>query len=141
MGVDIQQVRRHIEDKDRLIHQFGMEILEVNPGQAAVGMVVKPEHLNAAGFCHGGAVFSLADVAFALACNSHGIMALALEVSISYLRPSLPGDYLVARAEEENLGRRTGLYLIKVTNSQSKKVAVLKATAFRMGEPFGAGKT
>ncbi len=139
MNFDIDQVKHYIEEKDMLIHQFGMEILEVTIGQAAVSMEVRPEHLNAAGFCHGGVIFSLADVAFALACNSHGTMALALDVSISYLRPCVPGDRLVARAEEEKIGKRTGLYIIKVTNSESKKVAILKATAFRMGEPFRAG--
>ncbi len=139
MNFDIDQVKHYIEEKDMLIHQFGMEILEVTIGRAAVSMEVRPEHLNAAGFCHGGVIFSLADVAFALACNSHGTMALALDVSISYLRPCVPGDRLVARAEEEKIGKRTGLYIIKVTNSESKKVAILKATAFRMGEPFRAG--
>ncbi len=133
---DIDEVRRHIQAYDRLIELFGMEILEVGYGQAAVGMTVSQDHLNAAGLCHGGAIFSLADVAFALACNSHGVKALALEVSISYMRPALPGERLVARAEEENRGRRTGVYLIRVTNSKGKEVALLKATAFCLDEPF-----
>jgi len=131
---ELDSIRRHIEAHDRLIEQFGMEILDVQPGTARVAMTVAPRHLNAADLCHGAAIFALADVAFALACNSHGVKALALEVSINYLRPARAGDRLVARAQEMHLGRRTGLYTIAVTGAGDREIAFLKATAYRLDE-------
>ena len=129
-------VRGKIERFDRLIGLFGMNIEKVEPGMAEVSMTVKDEHLNAAGVCHGATIYALSDVAFALACNSHGRQALALEVSINYLRPAKSGDSLIARAREVNLGNSTGLYEIIVTNQDGKKIAFLKATAFRFERSF-----
>ncbi len=127
----VEVVREHISAHDKLIGLFGMEIVGVSPGSAEVSMVVKEEHLNAAGLCHGGTIFSLADVAFALACNSHGNMALALEVSVNFLRPAKVGETITATASELNLGKSTGLYSIEVRNGDGKLLAFFKATAFR----------
>lgn len=128
----LEGIRTHIEAHDRLIELFSMTVESVTEGRAVVSMTVGEPHLNAAGLCHGGAVFSLADVAFALACNSHGTQALALEVAVNYIRPSRPGDRLTAVASEEFVGRKTGLYTIRVINQDQKEVAFLKATAFRI---------
>lgn len=127
----IARVKERIGKYDRLIKVFGMEIEGVEAGFARVSMVVRDEHLNAASLCHGATIYALADVAFALACNSHGRQALALEVSVNYLKPAVSGDRLTATAIEENLGNTTGLYKILVTNQDGKKIAFLKATAFR----------
>ncbi len=127
----LDQIKEHIARYDRLVGLFNMEIKEVSPGSAIVSMTVGNEHLNAAGLCHGGAIFSLADVAFALACNSHGVMALALEISVNYLRPAKAGEVLTAFAREINLGNSTGLYSIEVKNQDSKLLAFFKATAYR----------
>ncbi len=135
-GNMVRFVREHIEKRDRLIKLFGMKIEDVEPGKAEVSMIVTEEHLNAASLCHGGAIFSLADVAFALACNSHGVMALAMEVSVNYLRPAQRGETLRAIATEENLGKRTGLYVVRVLNERGKGVAFFKATAYRLDEQF-----
>ena len=132
----VEKVKELIGGHDRLIDIFGMEIERVEPGCAQVSMVVKESHLNAASLCHGATIYALADVAFALACNSHGRQALALEVSINYLRPAFTGDRLTAYATEENLGNTTGLYKIIVTNQDGKKIAFLKATAFRFERSF-----
>jgi len=132
----INFVKNHIGQHDKLIELFGMNIEKVEPGMAQVSMTVTDKHLNAASLCHGGAIFALADVAFALAGNSHGVMALALEVSINYLRPAKKGEQLRARAREESLGKRTGLYIVEVTNQEEKKVAFFKATAYRLEQHF-----
>ena len=129
-------VREHIQARDRLIEAFGMEIMDVGPGCAELRMTVSDAHLNAADLCHGAAIFALADVAFALACNSHGRQALALEVSVNYLRPARKGETLTARASELNLGNTTGLYRIVVENQDARKVAYLKATAYRLEGSF-----
>ncbi len=135
-GNVVEKVRELIGTHDKLIGTFGMEIKRVEPGFAELSMVVKEDHLNAARLCHGATIYALADVAFALACNSHGRQALALEVSVNYLRPAQVGDTLTATAREENLGNTTGLYTILVTNQHGKKVAFLKATAFRFERSF-----
>ncbi len=131
-----QKVRERIERYDRLIGLFGMEILKVDFGYAEVAMVVRPEYLNAADFCHGGVLFSLADVAFALAANSHGGLAVGLEVSVNYMRPVMPGERIVAIAEERHRGKHTGVYLISLRNTDGKEVAFVKATAFRVQETY-----
>ena len=73
-----------------------MEAIEVAPGRATVAMTVDAECLNQLGSVHGGVTFSLIDEAFELACNSHGTVALALNVNVSFVAPALPGDRLTA---------------------------------------------
>ncbi len=105
-------------------------------GYAKVEMVVKDEHLNAAHVCHGGIIFSLADLAFALASNSHGKLALAIEVGITYMKAALEGEKLVAEAKEVNLGNRTATYLMEVRNSKNELLALAKGTVYRMDREF-----
>ena len=129
---DIEGVKKHIENYDKLITLFDMKIIGVKEGEAMVKMNVGPDHLNAAKLCHGGAIFSLADVAFALACNSYGKTSLALEVSINYVRPAKLGEELTAYARKLHRGSKTGLYFIEVKNQDNKPVAFLKATSFQI---------
>jgi acyl-CoA thioesterase len=110
---------------------LGMEVVDVAPGVACVRMTVREDMLNAMGTPHGGAVFALADTALAVASNSHGPMAVALDVSITYCRPAPVGAVLTARAVEENLSRNTGLYNITVTSDNGKLIAVARGTVFR----------
>jgi acyl-CoA thioesterase len=131
-----EKVRNLINEKDKLISCFGMDIIEVRKGSATVRMKVGKDHVNAADVCHGGVIFSLADVAFALACNSHGTLALALDMSISFLKPVPVGETITANCGERYAGKSTGSYSIEVTDSQNKLVAIVKATAFRKGIPF-----
>ena len=131
----VEEVRKIIEEKDRVLKLFGMEILSLKEGESVVRMKVGDGHLMAAGYCHGGAIFSLADVAFALACNSHGTLALALDMSISFLRSVKPGAVLTARCRERYLGKSTGCYEIEVLNDGGELVSFLKATAFRKNVP------
>jgi acyl-CoA thioesterase len=99
-------------------------------------MKIGKDHVNAAHVCHGGVIFSLADVAFALACNSHGTLALALDMSISFLKAVQVGETITARCEERHAGKSTGCYTIEVSDSGNNVVALVKATAFRKGTPF-----
>ncbi len=130
----VQRVTSHIKEHDRLIEIFAMEIEETREGFARVSMEVGKDHLNAAGLCHGAALFALADVAFALAVNCYGKMALAIEASMNYFRPVRPGERVTAVCTELYQGRRTGTYLCKLTNDQEKDVCVFKATAFRIDQ-------
>lgn len=83
---------------------------------------------------HGGVLFSAADSAFAFACNSHGIITVALDVSITFTHPAKEGDVLHVEAKEIHLGNKTGLYDIKTTNAEGKLVSVFKGTAYRTGK-------
>ncbi len=130
--MDVEKVRRHIEAHDRLIELFDMDVEDVKEGRAVVAMTVGPDHLNAAFICHGAAIYALADVAFALAGNSSGKMALALECAINYMRPAKLGARLVADASAIHQGRQTGVYVVKVTDQDGRDVAFFKATAFRV---------
>jgi acyl-CoA thioesterase len=132
----VEEVRKLIEERDRILSLFGMKVLSLKAGESVVRMKVEDEHLMAAGFCHGGVIFSLADVAFALACNSHGTLSLALDMSISFLKPVKRGELLTARCRERHRGKSTGCYEIEVTNDSGELVSFLKATAFRKNVPI-----
>ncbi len=133
---NIDEIRAFIQRGDALISLFNMEIVDFSAGSATVRMTVKREHANAADVCHGGALFSLADVAFALASNSHGTLALAIDMSISFLRAVPVGETITACCVEKHRGRSTATYLIEVKDSSGKLAALLKATAFRTPNPL-----
>lgn len=108
---------------DRASQWFGMEIVEVDEGYAVLRMTVAPEHCNGHGSCHGGVTFSLADSAFAFACNSRNQSTVAQHNIISYLAPGKEGDVLTAVAEETDLSGRSGIYDVTVTNQDGRKIA------------------
>ncbi len=128
----VTKVTEHIREHDKLIDLFDMDIQETAPGRAKLSMRVGKNHLNAAKLCHGAALFALADVAFALAANCHGQMALAIEASINYFRPVKEGSVITVTCEQEYQGRRTGVYFATVYSEDHVKVAIFKATAFRI---------
>lgn len=113
--------------------RLGMEPLEVRKGYAKVGMKILPDFCNLFGSCHGGALFSLMDEAFQLASNSHGTLAVALHVGISYHSSPAMGSRLVAEAKELHLGRRTANYLVEVRDERGQLVASCQALAYRKG--------
>ncbi len=108
---------------DRASQWFGMEIVEVDEGRAVMRMTVAPEHCNGHGMCHGGVTFTLADSAFAFACNSRNQATVAQHNVISYLAPGREGDVLTAVAEETDLSGRSGIYDVTVTNQDGRKIA------------------
>lgn len=132
--VDIQ-IRKRLEN-DRMAQMLGIELLELHEGYARCTMMVTEQMLNMHGSTHGGAIFTLADFAFAAACNSYGQVAVALGVSISFLDAVKAGTRLVAEAREESLTPRTGLYRLLVTDEDGKLVAAAQATAYRKNEWF-----
>ena len=131
-----QAVKRHIAARDRMGKLCGVELLEVAPGRAVGRMTVRDELLNSVDTVHGGAVFTLADVVFAAACNSHGTIAVAASVSISYLRAARAGDVLTAEGVENSAGRRLGHYTITVRDARQQPVAIFQGTAYRKDDPL-----
>jgi acyl-CoA thioesterase len=115
---------------DYFAEELGIKVLEAKDGYAKVCMKVGKIHLNALGFTHGGAIFSLADYAFAHACNFGDNVAVAVQVSINFLRPSGEGDTLVAEAKRVSDGKTTGLYEVRVLNGE-KLLALFSGLAFK----------
>jgi acyl-CoA thioesterase len=94
---------------------LGMEILDVKAGRATLAMTVKPDMVNGQGIAHGGFIFTLADSAFAFACNSHNERVVAAQGNITFIRPGKTGDRLVATAREISRSGRSGIYDVRVT--------------------------
>ena len=102
---------------------LGMELLEVDEGTAILSLEVKKHHTNGHGNCHGGIIFSLADSAFAFACNSRNQATVAQNNSITYLTPGKLGHRLIATAREVSLTGRSGIYDVSVTTSSGETIA------------------
>ena len=111
----------------------GIEIIEMDDGYAQMSMTVSSAMLNGHQTCHGGQLFSLADTAFAYACNSQGLAAVASAASIDFLRPAFAGDRLVATARVKQQGKLTGVYDIEIVNQQQKIVALFRGKSHRIG--------
>lgn len=123
--------------KDAFTNYLGATLEIVKPGHCRVFLTIDEKMTNFHGMTHGGVIFSISDMAFAAACNSHGKIAVALNVSICFLKPSYPGDHLVAEAKEEHSGRRTALYSIKIFNKNTGElIAKSQDQAYRKNEAF-----
>jgi len=110
---------------------MGLELEEIGAGYSLVKMEFTPEMQNIFGMAHGGAVFSLLDEAFETASNSHGTVAVALNVNTTYHAAPSTGDTLIAEAREVNKTNRTGSYYITVKNQDGKLIASCQALAYR----------
>lgn len=119
---------------DPLCKFLGINLVELRPGYARLSMDVTPSMLNFHGVAHGGAVFALADAAFAAASNSHGRAAVALNVSITYLAPTSAGTRLWCTATEEKRGKRTALYRLAVEDDRGELVALAQGVVYRRNE-------
>ncbi len=115
---------------DHFADELGIQLSEARDGYSKVSMKVEKKHTNALGFTHGGAIFTLADYAFALACNFGDNIAVAVQVSINYLRPSVEGDMLIAEASRVSDGKTMGLYQVIVKNKE-KTIALFQGLAFK----------
>jgi acyl-CoA thioesterase len=113
-AVDPLDTARRMWADDPASRALGMELVELGPGRAVVSMTVRRDMVNGHSVCHGGLIASLADSAFALACNSRGTKTVAAGFDITFLVPAAEGDLLVATAEERALQGRSGLYDVSV---------------------------
>jgi acyl-CoA thioesterase len=124
----------HMMENDFFSQWMGVEVLEVKEGYSRIRMTVRKEMVNGFGIVHGGLPFSLADSAFAFACNNRNNLSVALDVTITFMKAVNVGDILTAEAKEIHNGRSTGVYLIHVTNQKNEQVALFKGTCFRTGK-------
>lgn len=135
MNITPKNVVDRMMSKDAFSRWMGVEVLEVMEGYSRIRMTVRQEMTNGFGIVHGGILFGLADSVFAFACNSRNNLSLAMDNSMNFLKPSLPGDVLTAEAKELHNGRSTGLYYITITNQDNKIIGVFKGNCFRTGKP------
>src|SRR5258706_3244826 len=128
------KVVEHMLMHDAFSKWLGIEVLEIKEGYSKIKMTVRPEMMNGFHVAHGGVAFSLADSAFAFACNNRNNLSMALDVTITFLKTVHTGDELTAEAKEIHDGKSTGVYLITVTNQHQQQVAFFKGTCFRTGK-------
>ena len=121
-------------DPDRASQSLGMRITLVAPQACTVTMTVRPDMTNGHGICHGGLIFTLADSAFAFACNSDGEPTVAATGSIDFLAPARAGDELIAQAREVWRGGRSGIYEVIVSNQAGTPIAHFRGRSHRIGE-------
>jgi len=124
----------HMMENDFFSQWLGIEVLEIKEGYSKIKMTVRKEMVNGFGIVHGGIPFSLADSAFAFACNNRNNLSVALDVTITFTKAVNTGDTLIAEAKEVHNGRSTGVYLISVFNQKNEQVALFKGTCFRTGK-------
>ncbi|MBV6273486.1 hydroxyphenylacetyl-CoA thioesterase PaaI [Alcaligenaceae bacterium CGII-47] len=119
--------------RDRTAHALGMQIAHIASGTATLRMSVRQDMLNGHNICHGGMIFTLADTAFAYACNSYNHNTVASACHIDFLAPAREGDTLEAHAVEQSLSGRTGVYDITVRHADSQKViALFRGKSYRI---------
>ena len=121
-----EEAAQALSARDRASDALGMKLVEVRPGYARMQMTVREDMVNLHSTAHGGLVFTLADSAFAYACNSHNKMAVASNCNIDFLRPAHLGETLTATAVEQALIGRSGVYDVRVENHKGELVALFR---------------
>ena len=122
--------------KEPFAKKFGITLVDLAAGYSRVEMTFTPDMENIFSMAHGGAIFALIDTAFETSCNSHGSMAVALNVTVNYLAAPSKGAKLIAEAQEISLTRKTGNYEIKVKEENGTLIAACQALAYRKGVPL-----
>jgi len=128
------EVVNHMMQHDLFSQWLGIEVLEIKEGYSRIRMTIRKEMVNGFGIIHGGIAFSLADSAFAFACNNRNVLSVALDTSINFIKPVHAGDVLMAEAKELHNGKSTGLYHIEIFNQKDHLVAQFKGLCYRTGK-------
>ena len=135
--MDIAQTCRDTMWTNDLASQdLGIEVEVTAPGKAVATLSVAKNMVNGHDICHGGFIFTLADTAFAFACNTYNRVTVAAGASIEFVRPGRLGDRLTARASEAHRGGRTGIYDITVSNQDDELIAIFRGRSYATREPL-----
>ena len=126
----MEEMKQYFMKNDKFAEYVGIELVEVAKGKAKAKMEIKNHHLNAVKTVHGGAVFALADLVFAVASNSHGTIAMGINVSISYLKAVKEG-VIFAEAKEVSINPKLATYNVNVTDGSDDLVAVFQGMVYR----------
>lgn len=127
-----EQVAQSMFARDVASKGLGMRLLAIAPGRAELAMAVRPDMLNGHAICHGGFIFTLADSAFAFACNSYNLVTVASGCGIDFMAPARVGDVLTARGQERGSSGRTGVYDVEVTNQHGESIALFRGKSHRI---------
>jgi len=131
---DIEKVKRYFK-KDQFANLLGIELVELSLGRAVARMTLRKDHYNSISIAHGGAIFTLADLAFAAASNSHGLIAVAINANISFLKATSTGT-LTATAEEVSRSRKLATYTIRIQDEEGNVIALFQGTTYCKNEPL-----
>jgi acyl-CoA thioesterase len=127
-----ERVAAAMWSRDEASKGLGMRIVGVAPGRAELSMTVRADMLNGHAICHGGFIFTLADSAFAFACNSYNLITVASGCGIDFIAPAREGDVLTAVAHERSVSGRMGVYDIEVANQHGEKIALFRGKSYRI---------
>ena len=131
-----QELARRTADflfaRDQVSRSLGMKIVQIAPGRASVAMLVRADMVNGHGSCHGGVLFSLADSAFAFACNTYNAVTVAASATIDFLIPARQGDELTAVATELWRSRRSGVYDVALINQRQERIALFRGRSHQL---------
>lgn len=126
---------REFSRRDGLMRHLGIDLVNIGMGTSELHMKVQPFHINFNRTCHGGALFALADSAFGLASNSHGILSAGIDTHMTYQAPVSEGEALTAKAWETSRSRRIAVYRVDVSNSEGTLVAGFTGTVYITQKP------
>ncbi|HIJ82211.1 MAG TPA: PaaI family thioesterase [Desulfuromonadales bacterium] len=129
----MQELKQLFSTEDRFARHSGIELVEVGPGWAKARMEIERFHFNAARTVHGGAIFTLADFAFAVASNSHGTLAMGINTSVSFVKAALAGT-LYADARELSRNAKLAAYSVMITDDAGDTVAIFQGMVYRKKE-------
>ena len=131
----LEHIKKFFSDRDRFAKHIGIELVEVSEGQATARVEIGEHLLNSANMIHGGAIFTLADFAFAAACNSYGKIALSINVSINFVLAAYEG-VLEAKAREMTRQGKLSTYEVLVTNEKKEIIATFQGLAYHKKDPL-----
>lgn len=127
------KIYQKMMQEDYFSQWLGLQLEVISDGYCKMNFEIKREMLNGFGSVHGGILFSASDSAFAFACNTHGRQAVALEVSISFIKPANEGDVLFVEAKNIHLGNKIGIYEVRIMDIEGVLVSLFKGTSYRKG--------
>ncbi|MFZ2448121.1 MAG: PaaI family thioesterase [Syntrophobacteraceae bacterium] len=136
MDDNVKQAFHSRVEREPFAQKFGLKLVEIGAGYSKVEMKFSPDMENMFGMAHGGALFALIDEAFETAANSHGTLAVALNMNVTFVAPASPGGVLTAEAVEISLTRKTATYEIKVRDERGALIAACQALVYRKGNPL-----
>jgi len=129
----MKEIKEFFSAEDLFARHTGVELLEVGPGWAKAGMKIEPYHFNGAKTVHGGAIFTLADFAFAVASNSRGTLAMGINASVSFVKTAVSGT-LYAEAREQAMNHKLASYSVRITDDANDVVAIFQGMVYRKKE-------
>lgn len=127
--------------EDKASRALGMAVVAIGPGRATLQMTVRADMCNGHHVCHGGMIFSLADSAFAFACNSHNKITVAGNCAVTFIAPAREGDVLIAEAAERHRGGRSGVCDVTVTDAHGKLIAIFRGHSIQIQGELVPGLT